>query len=102
MVRDRRAGGHGPGKPGVVAGGARARARGRRPGASRVGGGARAAGPKEGSARLQVGENRRKAAHSRRTSCAHLAPRVAHVRSFFCARNGAKGGSNGVGAHLGG
>ena len=59
-------------------------------------------GAKGGAARLQVGENRLKVARSHRASCAHLAPRVAHVRSYFCARNGAQGGSNGAGAHLGG
>ena len=59
-------------------------------------------GPKGEAARLQVGKNRRKAARSDRASCAHLAPRVAHVRYFFRAGNGAKVASNGVGAHLGG
>ena len=44
MVGDRRAGERAPGKPGVVAGGARVRARSRRAGASGVRGGARAAG----------------------------------------------------------
>ena len=44
MVGDRRASERGPGKPGVVAGGARVRARGRRAGGSGVHGGARTAG----------------------------------------------------------
>ena len=48
MVGDRRASERAPGKPGVVAGGARVRARGRRAGASGVGGGARAAGASGG------------------------------------------------------
>ena len=49
MGGDCRAGEHGPGKPGVVAGGVLVRARGRRPGASGVRGGARATGAERGT-----------------------------------------------------
>ena len=83
MVGDRRASERGPGTPGMAAGGARAGARGRRAGASGVGGGARAAGAKAGAARLQVGKKCLKVARSDRRSCAHLGPRVAHVRYHF-------------------
>ena len=40
-------------------------------------------GPKGGAARLQVCQNRLNVAHSDRAACAHLGPRVAHVRYHF-------------------
>ena len=49
-------------------------------------------GAKGGAARLQVGENRLKVARSHRASCAHLAPRVAHVRYFFSGGQRGKSG----------
>ena len=52
-------------------------------------------GPKGGAARLQVGGYRPEAARSHRRSCAHLGPRVAHVRYHFSGAQQAQGGSNG-------